>query len=39
LAPVPQLPEASLSRDRHDARAARLVRDAREHADRLAAYE
>jgi electron transport complex protein RnfB len=39
LLPVPQLPRANLSRDRHDARAVRLVRDAREQADRLAAYE
>ena len=39
LLPVAQLPQAGLSRDRHDARALRLARDAREQADRLAAYE
>jgi electron transport complex protein RnfB len=39
LEPVPVLPDPDLSRDRHDARAARLVRDAREEAQRLAAYE
>jgi electron transport complex protein RnfB len=39
LLPVPQLPDAGLSRHRYDARAVRLVRDAREQANRLAAYE
>jgi electron transport complex protein RnfB len=39
LEPVPALPEADLSRARHDARAVRLERDAREHAARLDAYE
>jgi electron transport complex protein RnfB len=39
LFPVPHLPAADLSRARHDARAVRLARDAREQADRLAAYE
>ena len=39
LEPVPVLPAANLSRDRHDARALRLERDAREHAERLEAYE
>jgi H+/Na+-translocating ferredoxin:NAD+ oxidoreductase subunit B len=36
---VPALPDADLSRSRHDARALRLVRDAREEAQRLASYE
>jgi electron transport complex protein RnfB len=39
LAPVDALPAADLSRDRHERRAARLARDAREHAARLEAYE
>ena len=39
LAPVAALPEPALSRLRHDARAERLARDAREHAERLEAYE
>jgi len=39
LAPVAALPDANLSRERHERRAARLVRDAREHAARLEAYE
>jgi Na+-translocating ferredoxin:NAD+ oxidoreductase subunit B len=39
LDPVPALPDANLSRARHEARAARLARDAREHEERLAAYE
>jgi electron transport complex protein RnfB len=33
------LPDADLSRDRHEWRAARLARDLRERAARLAAYE
>jgi electron transport complex protein RnfB len=39
LAGVDALPEADLSRARHERRAARLARDAREHAARLEAYE
>jgi len=39
LAPVPALPEPDRSRDRHERRARRLERDAREHAARLEAYE
>jgi H+/Na+-translocating ferredoxin:NAD+ oxidoreductase subunit B len=39
LAPVPELPDADLSRARHDFRAERLVRDERERAERLAAWE
>jgi electron transport complex protein RnfB len=39
LAPVAALPEANLSRERHEARAVRRERDAREHLERLAAYE
>jgi electron transport complex protein RnfB len=39
LQPVAALPDPDLSRERHDARAARLARDAREHDERLAAYE
>ena len=39
LEPVVALPPAELSRGRHDARAARLARDAAEHEARLAAYE
>jgi electron transport complex protein RnfB len=36
---VPALPDANLSRERHDTRAVRLARDAREEAQRLASYE
>ena len=39
LEPVAALPAADLSRQRHEARTARLERDAREHDERLAAYE
>jgi len=39
LVPVAELPEADLSRLRHETRAARLARDEREHSDRLATYE
>ena len=39
LAPVAELPPADLSRARHEARTARLARDARENASRLEAYE
>jgi len=39
LEPVAALPDANLSRERHDARAARLVRDAAERAAQLEAYE
>ena len=39
LAPVAALPDPDLSRERHDARATRLVREAQEHAERLEAYE
>jgi len=39
LLPVPELPPADLSRTRHDLRADRLVRDERERAERLAAWE
>jgi Na+-translocating ferredoxin:NAD+ oxidoreductase subunit B len=39
LEPVEALPAATLSRERHYARAARLARDAAEHEARLAAYE
>jgi electron transport complex protein RnfB len=39
LAPVAALPAADLSRDRHDARGARLARDASERARQLEAYE
>ncbi|MEO7741430.1 MAG: electron transport complex subunit RsxB [Usitatibacter sp.] len=39
LAPVAALPAANLSRTRHDARAARLARDAAERARQLEAYE
>ena len=39
LAAVPRLPEADLSRARHERRALRLERDAREHAERLEAWE
>jgi electron transport complex protein RnfB len=39
LVAVPALPEPDLSRERHESRARRLERDAREHAARLEAYE
>ena len=39
LAPVAALPDANLSRERHDFRAARLARDASELAQRLESYE
>ena len=39
LAPVAALPPADLSRTRHQQRAARLLRDETERAERLAAYE
>ena len=39
LVPVPALPAADASRERHDARAARLARDEAENLARLAAYE
>ena len=39
LAAVAELPVAGLSRDRHDARFARLARDAAERARQLEAYE
>jgi electron transport complex protein RnfB len=39
LVPVPRLPAADLSRSRHEERAARLERDARERAERLEAWE
>jgi electron transport complex protein RnfB len=39
LAPSVALPDAALSRDRHDARAVRLVRDASERIAALAALE
>jgi len=39
LVPVAALPDPDRSRERHDARAARHERDAREHASRLASYE
>ncbi len=39
LDPVPELPDPGLSRARHDARATRLARDAREHDSRLASYD
>ena len=39
LVAVPALPEPDLSRERHERRARRLERDAREHAARLEAYE
>lgn len=39
LAPVESLPDAGLSRARHEFRAARLARDLAERAARLAAYE
>ena len=39
LVAVPALPEANLSRQRHESRAARLERDAAERDTRLASYE
>ena len=39
LLPAARLPASELSRDRHDARAARLARDAEERARQLEAYE
>jgi electron transport complex protein RnfB len=39
LAAVPELPQASLSRARHQSRALRLAREAREQAGRLEAWE
>ena len=39
LVPVPRLPAPDLSRSRHEERAARLERDARERAERLEAWE
>ena len=39
MVPVAALPEANLSRSRHAARTARLERDERERAARLARYE
>ena len=39
LVPVADLPQADLSRARHEARGARLARDEREHASRLESYE
>jgi electron transport complex protein RnfB len=39
LAPVPTLPDADLSRRRHESRAARLLRDATERETRLSSYE
>ncbi len=39
LVSTPALPEASLSRARHDERAVRLAREAAEEGARLAAYE
>jgi electron transport complex protein RnfB len=39
LVPVAALPDANLSRERHDLRAARLARDAGERAAQLEAYE
>jgi electron transport complex protein RnfB len=39
LAPVQALPDANLSRERHELRAARMARDLSERAARLAAYE
>ena len=39
LVAVPALPEPDLSRERHERRARRLERDAREQAERLEAYE
>src|SRR5258706_11747849 len=39
LEPIAALPDATLSRERHEARAARLVRDAAERVAALAALE
>ena len=39
LVPVAELPQADLSRTRHESRALRLARDAAEHDQRLAARE
>jgi Na+-translocating ferredoxin:NAD+ oxidoreductase subunit B len=39
LAPVAELPPATLSRQRHESRAERLLRDARERDARLGSYE
>jgi electron transport complex protein RnfB len=39
LAPVAALPDADLSRARHDFRDLRLARDAAERAQRLESYE
>ena len=39
MVPVAALPEAHLSRERHEARARRLARDEVEHAARLEAWE
>ena len=39
LSAVPALPPPGLSRDRHDARAIRLAREALEETQRLASYE
>ncbi len=39
LDPVAALPDADLSRARHDFRGVRLARDAAEHAQRLESYE
>jgi H+/Na+-translocating ferredoxin:NAD+ oxidoreductase subunit B len=39
LLPAPALPDANLSRARHDERAARLMREAAEQDARLASYE
>jgi electron transport complex protein RnfB len=39
LVAVPELPDANLSRARHDERAVRLARDAAEQDARLASYE
>jgi electron transport complex protein RnfB len=39
LAPVPALPDAERSRQRHDSRGLRLARDVAERAARLEAYE
>ncbi len=39
LVPTPALPDANLSRARHDERAVRLAREAAEEDARLAAYE
>ena len=39
LVGVPRLPPANLSRERHERRGKRLEREAREHAERLEAWE